>query len=797
MSQFHLIAFVKWHAERLSLWHNWFERLPDVVRNAGGTKQIPEQLQRWKDDYPRLQHWVRGLTEALSPRQVLQLPSFAAWPPDFRAQTAKWVHEYFLDDYRVGAQSLAELANGLLGALQILDRDVNNFLALQGKKLAPEECKDLAKKIEEVSALRRQVPDRVIWPQPTASPLPEILVIDDLLGRLSLKHKGKPVLEGKAIEELEEMRRAFCQRFRLIDADRKGNVVTKGTVARARFCAGQRWDVEKGFVNDLGDVKKLLGKHRFALILVDVVFNVGRPDTHGQGPENTHFGTENILPWLIKNPPAMPVVVLTSRAAKELIRDVRSRGFQYLHRSGASDIDLVFHLLRSPDVTPTQLRAAMSVPDQFVAEDRRMLRILFRAWKEAKDEEKKLNILILGESGVGKEGLARFIFDSSPRAQGSFVERNCGQFQGNVETANSELFGHAKGSFTTAATGRLGAFRTADGGVLFLDEVGELPLEVQVKLLRVLETGTMLPFGEDTPVNIDVRLIAATNRNLAEMVKAGTFREDLYYRLRKVEIKLPPLRKRRADIVPIAKHCLRMVHPELELDDTAGQFLAELPDLPGNVRHLQEVLNEAAVGMSGPNVLLREDVEAAWRRLQKSRRSKRNGAKKATREPASVPPETVLEPPLRELDQREGTPKEQVAIQDIAEAVGLVLRRAVAPEGWDGLSTAEIRAINEQLDGEINTVIAALVNWSLFCGREKDTPEIARYVTGKDWEHRGPQDVVGRLLKVDGVAEQVREFVNRPGNEKLKQNKILQRLIAKRTREQPDTQDEPQVGAPN
>jgi DNA-binding NtrC family response regulator len=782
MTDYPFTRFVTWHAERISLWHNWFGKLPSVVRESGGGKRVPEQLKRWTEAYPKLEKWVRGASDALSPRQTLDLPHFAAWPQEFRERAANWIHDHFMTNCRVGGRPLAELIATLLKCLRDLNGDVTGFLALQGRKLDPDECNILADKIERLSALRRQVPDQISWPQPVAQPLPEILVVDDLLGRPSLTNQKEAVLHTKAIAKLEEIRRAFCQQFRLIDNDLEGNLASNATaVARAHFCSGQRWDKEKGFVNDLANFKSAVKRRRFALILLDVVFNAGLPNTHGEGPENSHFGTEQILKWFGDNPSDVPVVVLTSRSAGELIRDVRSRGFQYLHRNHASDVDLIFHLLRAPEVSPAQLRAAMAVPDRFVAEDPRMLGILFRVWKEARDESRKRNLLILGESGVGKEELARFMFESSPRTSNLFVEVNCAQFQGSVQLANSSLFGHIKGAFTDAKTDRLGAFRTAHDGVLFLDEVGELPLEVQAKLLRVLETGRVSPEGADRPVPADVRLIAATNRNLEEMVQAKTFREDLLYRLSEVTVEVPPLHDRRADIVPIAKYWLDMEHRQIELDAAAGQFLTQLEELPGNVRHLRKLLDEAAVGMTGPNVLLKMDIEAAWQKLQKP--------KEERKEPSSLRTEIVPTQYLPQVDRGEEPPKKSVIIQDVAGAVELVLRSATAAEGWDSLSKAQIRAINKYLEGNISSVIAALVNWSLYCGT--GTPDIARYLTGKNSKQRYAQDVVGRFLNGDGVAEHVRAFVNRPGNETLKQNAVLQRLISKKIGKQSTSKENP------
>jgi two-component system response regulator PilR (NtrC family) len=158
----------------------------------------------------------------------------------------------------------------------------------------------------------------------------------------------------------------------------------------------------------------------------------------------------------------------------------------------------------------------------------------------------KTNILIIGESGTGKELVARMIHESGPMKNEPFIPVNCGAIPETL--IESEMFGHKKGSFTGAVSDKEGLFEAADKGTLFLDEVGELPLSMQVKLLRALQERTIRKVGSNTDTKVDVRIIAATNRNLEEMVAKGTFREDLYYRLNVILIKTPPLRDRSTDI---------------------------------------------------------------------------------------------------------------------------------------------------------------------------------------------------------------------------------------------------------
>jgi two-component system response regulator HydG len=200
-----------------------------------------------------------------------------------------------------------------------------------------------------------------------------------------------------------------------------------------------------------------------------------------------------------------------------------------------------------------------------------------------------VTVLITGESGTGKERVAEAVVRVSSRAEAPFVRFNCASL--GPELAEAELFGHARGAFTGAVRARAGLFREADGGTILLDEVGELAPVVQARLLRVLQSGEVRPVGEDRPVAVDVRVIAATHRDLAEMVAQGTFREDLYYRLKVVHLQVPALRERPEDIPALARHFL---------DRYADRFgvghLREPPDLmaqlairpwPGNVRELE------------------------------------------------------------------------------------------------------------------------------------------------------------------------------------------------------------------
>jgi transcriptional regulator with GAF, ATPase, and Fis domain len=214
-------------------------------------------------------------------------------------------------------------------------------------------------------------------------------------------------------------------------------------------------------------------------------------------------------------------------------------------------------------------------------------------------------VLITGESGTGKELIAKAIHESSPRAGKPFVTVNSSNIPS--ELLESELFGHTRGAFTGAVAAKKGLFEVADGGSIFLDEIGDIPPETQVRLLRVIQEREFTPLGDITPRRVDVRIIAATNIELKEAVKQGTFREDLYYRLAVVPIELPPLRDRREDILPLAQHFIEKYNEEngrQVSQQIAPEVLAMLEaySWPGNVRELENAIERAVVIAPGDEV---------------------------------------------------------------------------------------------------------------------------------------------------------------------------------------------------
>jgi two-component system response regulator HydG len=216
----------------------------------------------------------------------------------------------------------------------------------------------------------------------------------------------------------------------------------------------------------------------------------------------------------------------------------------------------------------------------------------------------KATVLVTGESGTGKELVAQAIHENSPRSGAPFVKLHCAALAETI--LESELFGHEKGAFTGAAARREGRFKQADGGTLFLDEIGEISPAIQVKLLRFLQERTFERVGGNEVLKVDVRVIAATNRDLPAEIAAGKFREDLYYRLNVVNVEMPPLRARPSDLLPLATHFLQRFAKEngkaiVAFDDDAVERITAYR-WPGNVRELENVIERAVVLCDGPKL---------------------------------------------------------------------------------------------------------------------------------------------------------------------------------------------------
>ncbi len=273
------------------------------------------------------------------------------------------------------------------------------------------------------------------------------------------------------------------------------------------------------------------------------------------------------------------------------------------------------------------------------------------------------SVLITGESGTGKELVAAAVHANSNRAGQPFVKVNCAALSSTL--LESELFGHEKGAFTGAVARRRGRYEQADGGTLFLDEIGELDIDLQAKLLRVLQTGQFERVGGEETLQADVRVVAATNRDLPARIAEGRFREDLYYRLNVVAIALPPLRARRDDIPLLAEHIVRRLArkynwPHLSLAPEAVRWLSEQP-WPGNIREMQNVLARAAILSSGRS-MLPEDLK---------------------------PPNMSTQP--------NGTTVPAMGLKEIlAETERRVIRQALEQEGWNRTRAARLLGISRR-----------------------------------------------------------------------------------------------------
>jgi two-component system response regulator HydG len=320
--------------------------------------------------------------------------------------------------------------------------------------------------------------------------------------------------------------------------------------------------------------------------------------------------------------PEIPVILMTAQASlQSAVRAVNEGAYYYLQKPFAND-DLVAICKRALEARQLKVenralkkeirrrdRRSESRP---IGKSRSFLDVLKLAETVAPTDS---TILISGESGTGKEVLARYIHSLSERADASFHSINCGALPESL--LESELFGHVKGAFTGAVKDKEGLLVAAKGGTFFLDEVGEMSPATQVKLLRALQEREVIPVGSTEPVAVDVRLIAATNRDLEEEIRRGKFRSDLYYRLNVIALHLPPLRERREDVALLARHFIEQL--AAKEGPGAAKTLAEETlevlqryDWPGNVRELENALERAVVLTSG-DLLLPSALPAAVR----------------------------------------------------------------------------------------------------------------------------------------------------------------------------------------
>jgi len=312
----------------------------------------------------------------------------------------------------------------------------------------------------------------------------------------------------------------------------------------------------------------------------------------------------------------MPVIVITALGGSAAAIEAMKLG-AYDYITKPFDLDEVLFTVRRAMTQKTliaQVKALATIQpsgsddakdDELVGRSPVMLQVFKTIGRVASTQEP---VLILGESGTGKELVASAIHRNSNRAGQPFVKVNCAALSPTL--LESELFGHEKGAFTGAVVRRIGRFEQASGGTLFLDEIGDLDIDLQAKLLRVLQSGQFERVGANETLQVDVRVIAATNRNLGELMAEQRFREDLFYRLNVVTVELPPLRARAEDIPPLAEHIIgrlaRKYHwPQLALAPEAMNYLRNQP-WPGNVRQLQNVLARAAILVRGRLILVED-----------------------------------------------------------------------------------------------------------------------------------------------------------------------------------------------
>jgi two-component system response regulator AtoC len=321
----------------------------------------------------------------------------------------------------------------------------------------------------------------------------------------------------------------------------------------------------------------------------------------------------DLLPQLVQRMPQTTVIMMSAYGTDDLALEAMNKGAHDYLAKPFQPAEVIFCLRKARERerlqranSALQREVERAVGERpIVATSEAMIELLEVAERAA---AYKSTVLVTGESGTGKEVLARAIHAQSPRREQGFVAINCGAItEGLLE---SELFGHAKGAFTGADRAHRGLFRDADGGTLFLDEIGELPTSLQVKLLRVLQEEEVRPVGESKSHRVDVRIIAATARDLETEVQEGRFREDLFYRLNVVRLEVPPLRERPKDIPLLLDHFLARFRdtlgkPVRALSDEALEHLVAYP-WPGNIRELENVIERAIILADGDVLGLRE-----------------------------------------------------------------------------------------------------------------------------------------------------------------------------------------------
>jgi two-component system, NtrC family, response regulator PilR len=370
-----------------------------------------------------------------------------------------------------------------------------------------------------------------------------------------------------------------------------------------------RMSLKTRTASDLQGARRLLKTERFDLCLTDMRL----PDGDGL----------DLVAWIQENRASLPVAVITAHGNVEsAVRALKLGAFDFV--SKPLDLGVLRKLVGSairlrtaPDEKTTDFAARLLGSSAAMEQLREMIVRVARS---------QAPVHICGESGTGKELAARMIHQSGARREGPFVAVNCGAIP--TELMESELFGHKRGSFTGAVADKKGLVQSAEGGTLFLDEVADLPLHMQVKLLRLVQEKTVRPIGEPREESVDVRILSATHKDLADLVAQGLFREDLFYRINVIELRVPALRERSGDIPEIGEAILvrlarRMNGTPAKLSAEAVQALQAYP-FPGNVRELENVL-ERALTLSTTGTITPEHIRL------------RAGARPAALESAPLP----------------------------------------------------------------------------------------------------------------------------------------------------------------
>jgi two-component system response regulator PilR (NtrC family) len=345
-----------------------------------------------------------------------------------------------------------------------------------------------------------------------------------------------------------------------------------------------RMDIDTAVAGDVKSAKAQLSEQQFDICLTDMRL----PD--GDGLE--------LVEWMQENSRGVPVAVITAHGNVETaVQALKLGAFDFI--SKPLDLQNLRNIVEN----------ALKLDDVPAAEESQLLGDS-PAMQELRDLVDRVSrsqapVHISGDSGTGKELVARLIHDSGPRKDGPFVPVNCGAIP--AELMESEFFGHRKGAFTGAVRDKVGLVKSADSGTLFLDEIADLPLSMQVKLLRVIQEQTFRPVGSSEEQSVDTRILSATHKNLSEMVASGEFREDLYYRINVIELHVPSLRERGSDILMLAGHILARLGSSSDALDASARAALSSYHFPGNVRELENML-ERAVTLCASGTISESDL---------------------------------------------------------------------------------------------------------------------------------------------------------------------------------------------